>query len=63
MSCWQTALHLAAEKGHLEVVKLLLEAGAKPGAKTVKHLTAEDLAANDDIKQVGRLRVLSGSGA
>ena len=28
-----TALHAAADKGHLEVVKLLLASGANPGAK------------------------------
>jgi ankyrin repeat protein len=28
-----TALHAAADKGHLEVVKLLLSSGASPGAK------------------------------
>ena len=28
-----TALHAAADKGHLEVVKLLLSKGANPGAR------------------------------
>ena len=41
----QTALHLAAEKGHEMVAQLLLEKGATVNAKTQRGQTALHLAA------------------
>jgi hypothetical protein len=40
----RTALHIAAQAGHLEVVKLLVEYGASLTAKTYRGSTAENLA-------------------
>ena len=41
----ETALHCAAQYGHVEVVELLLGAGAEPNIKNSKEETALDLAA------------------
>ena len=41
----KTALHIAVEVGHVEVVQLLLEAGADKNATIAGALTALDLAA------------------
>jgi ankyrin repeat protein len=35
---YYTALHIAAEKGHLEIVKLLLEHGANVNANTKRYV-------------------------
>ena len=41
-----TALHAAAERGYLEICKLLLKKGANPNAKNQNSLTASQLARN-----------------
>ena len=43
-----TALHLAAERGHLRVVEVLLAKGANTTKKTQSGLTALDLAQTRD---------------
>ena len=41
----ETALHCAAQYGHLECVKQLLDAGAEPNIKNIREETALDHAA------------------
>ncbi|HEY5937381.1 MAG TPA: ankyrin repeat domain-containing protein [Kofleriaceae bacterium] len=51
----RTALHLAAERGDLEIVKLLVEAGADPTALDHKRNTPRALAfGRDNCKEVAR---------
>ncbi len=45
-------LHLAAAGGHLQVVELLLAAGANPSGKNREGLTAADLAERGDHRAV-----------
>ena len=45
-----TPLHIAASHGHLEVVKILLEAGANVNAKNNSGMKPEDLASGASIK-------------
>lgn len=49
-----TALHLAAEGGHVKVVRQLLQAGAKPSDENLEGYTPLHLAAKN-----GHLRVLA----
>jgi len=48
----KTALHYAAEGGHTDTVKLLLELGANPNMLDSRKYTALDVAKNDGIKRV-----------
>jgi hypothetical protein len=50
-----TALMLAAEKGHTEIVKLLLKAGADPSIKNVWGQTALQIAQQKDYKEIIQL--------
>jgi ankyrin repeat protein len=47
-----TALHLAAERGHLEIVKLLAEHGADHQVRNAQGQTATDVAASKANKAV-----------
>ncbi|MBY0353600.1 ankyrin repeat domain-containing protein [Candidatus Babeliales bacterium] len=48
----ESALHIAAENGHTEMVKILLDAGASPEALTREGLTPLHYAANCAIMQL-----------
>ena len=48
----QTALMIAAERGHAAIAKLLLARGANPAIKNQDGKTARDLATLPDVKQV-----------
>jgi ankyrin repeat protein len=50
-----TPLHFAAQSGHLDLVKLLLENGADPNAVTKWKNTPHDLAAANGHTEVARL--------
>jgi len=50
-----TALMLASEMGHLEVVKLLLDKGAKVDAKTKSGKTALDIAIQNGHSRIAEL--------
>lgn len=50
----KTALHLAAERGDLELVQLLVEAGADPNALDHKRKTPRALAFDRDADDVRR---------
>jgi len=50
-----TALMLAAQKGHKEVVKLLLKKGANVNAKNDLGWTALDFAAKEGYKEIVKL--------
>ena len=56
-----TALHVAAEKGHVEVVRLLLEAGAKQDAVDSNGATALHRAAKRGHSEVVRLLLEAGA--
>jgi ankyrin repeat protein len=62
--CWhetgETALHLAAGEGHLEIVKLLLEHGADVNAKTA-YETALHLAAGEGHLEIVKLLLEHGA--
>jgi len=47
----RTALHIAASKGNLDLVKLLIQFGANKTAKDNLGMTPYDFAANSDIRQ------------
>lgn len=47
-----TALHAAAERGHVQGVRILLQYGADPGIHDEAGRTALDVAANDEIRQL-----------
>lgn len=49
-----TALHIVAEKGHIAIVKLLLEAGANPEARFQGSLTPLHFALNARHEEVAR---------
>ncbi len=46
----RTALMTAAQRGHAEIVSLLLAAGADPLAKDLEGLSATELAADDEVR-------------
>ena len=48
----RTALMIAAERGHAEIVQTLLEAGADGKHKDGGGMTAVDLAANDTVRRL-----------
>ena len=48
----RTGLIAAADKGHNEVVKLLLDKGADPNIANTWGLTPLDVAKNDEIKEL-----------
>lgn len=48
----RTALMIAAERGHRQMVAFLLERGANPAARDKAGLSAADLAATDAIRQL-----------
>lgn len=48
----RTALMIAAERGHTEIVRILRESGASLDLRDKKSLSALDLAANDEVKSV-----------
>ena len=50
----RTALHDAAENGHVEVVEALLDAGIGPNVEDSEGLTALDLARNDEVARILR---------
>ena len=45
-----TPLHMACEKGHIEIVKLLVEAGSNVKAKNKFHKTPFDASANEETR-------------
>jgi ankyrin repeat protein len=47
-----TALMLASQKGHKELVELLLDKGANPNLKSYEGKTTYDCAENNDIKSL-----------
>ncbi|RPB22045.1 ankyrin, partial [Terfezia boudieri ATCC MYA-4762] len=57
----RTALHIAAKKGHLEVVKVLLDKGATINAMTHVNRTALHMAAENGHLEV--VKVLLDKGA
>ena len=48
----RTALHFAAESGHLDLIELLLKRGADASITTNLGVTARDLAPNEDIRRL-----------
>jgi ankyrin repeat protein len=59
----RTALHAAAEKGHLEVVAALLEAGADENAQTSSGKSALSLAVAQGHKDVAAVLLAAGADA
>jgi len=59
----RTSLMVAAQEGHVEVVKMLLAAGAAPHAKDSRGKTAYDYAKDDNIpmRQLRAMQKLSAS--
>jgi ankyrin repeat protein len=51
-----TPLHLAAAQGHVEVVRLLLEAGADPAIRDSKHDGDAGWAENGRVPRADRWR-------
>lgn len=49
-----SALYLAASNGRADVVKLLLESGARPDLKTYEGQTALDVARTEEVKRLLR---------
>jgi hypothetical protein len=56
------ALHFAAARGHAELVRALLAAGADPLAANAAGKTPLELAANDDIREVLRDAIAAAAG-
>jgi len=56
-----TALHWAAEKGQMKIVKLLIEKGANLNAKTKNNLTPLNLADNNFENEVSELLIKNGA--
>lgn len=48
----ETALHVAAEDDHVEIVQLLLEAGADPTARRIFDETPLDVASREGATRV-----------
>ncbi|MEN5232404.1 ankyrin repeat domain-containing protein [Sphingobacterium faecium] len=51
----QTALHLAAQQGNIELIVLLLENGARIELKNVNNKTASDLAASKGYSDIAEI--------
>ena len=51
----QTALHLAAQQGNIELIVLLLENGARIELKNMNNKTASDLAASKGYGDIAEI--------